>query len=149
MHCALTDLPSVEVLESGTQWAIDVVVLSSKPVLPLVTQRIELIAPVAVEIKPLRWRSGVLDGRAEGVAQIIVRVSVRVQHRIPEWAPIRLVMEESPRQNIFVYPRRGIHRMGANGRVYHRLGCTVSALVHSSFRLGWQLTRFPIFSTAS
>lgn len=55
---ALTHFAAVEVLESGSEWPVHVVVLSGEPVLSVIAERVEFVAPVSVEIEPFGWGVG-------------------------------------------------------------------------------------------
>lgn len=55
---ALTHLATVEVLESGSERPIHVVILSGETVLSVVAERVEFVAPMPVEVEPFSWGVG-------------------------------------------------------------------------------------------
>src|SRR5690349_15904179 len=58
----LTNLLPSEVLESGSQRSIDVMILSQKAVLSWVAKWVEFVAPMASKVEPRRRRNGVKIG---------------------------------------------------------------------------------------
>ena len=118
---SLADLATIEVLEAGPHGSIHVMVLSCEPILSLVTKRVELITPVALEVKPSRWGRRGGRGSAQVILAKVIRVRVGVQEGIPQRPTIGLIVEETPGQDVGVNAWGGIHGMGARSGVDDRL----------------------------
>ena len=108
---------SVEVFETRPQWPIHVMILPREAVLSTVSQWVEFVAPVAVEVEPLGRRGGAECGCSEGVVGVIVCIRVRVQTGIPKRSAIGFVVEQTPWQDIVVDSGGGVHCMTAFGGI--------------------------------
>lgn len=120
-------------------------ILAGKAVLSVVIYWIEFVAPFSCEVKPSSRSIGCSIGSAQRISNMIVRICERIKSRIPKWAAICFVMENSERKDIRVCAWRCVHCMGANCGIYNGLS-HISA--PGSFRDNSRLTLFPIFSTA-
>jgi hypothetical protein len=72
----LANLVTVEMFEAGTDRAADIVILTRKSILTGITQWIELIAPVALEIKPFCRGSGTKGGGSQVIFIKVIGVSM-------------------------------------------------------------------------
>lgn len=72
-------------------------VLSSKPVLSSIIQRVKLISPVASEVEPLGGSFGGDIGGSYCVILVVICISVCVQGGVPKRPSIGEVMEDAPR----------------------------------------------------
>lgn len=88
----LADLLSSQVLETRSERAIDVMILASEAILTRIRQRVKLVAPVALEVKPFDRRVRRDGRRPKRVVLVIVRVAMNIERRIPQWAAISDIM---------------------------------------------------------
>ena len=99
---ALADIIPTQILELGTGWAIDVVVLASEAVLARVGERVVFVAPVAGVVEPIDGCLGRVGGSAEDLRGVVVDEGVGVLRWVPERATVGLVVEQSPWQDVGV-----------------------------------------------
>ena len=111
----------IKVFEARPERSIDVVILPGEAVLARVAERVELVAPVALEMEPFRRGGGVGGRGAEDVVVVVVGVGVCVQQGVPEGAAVGLVVEEAPGEDVGVDAGGGVHGVRAHGRVDDRL----------------------------
>jgi len=117
----LADFPAPEVLESGAKRAIHIVILAQEAVLSWVTERVQLVTPVAAVVEPADRCGGVELGGEQRVGSIVIRVRVHVLDRVPEGSAVRHVVQNAAGENIGVKTGCGVHGMCARGRESNRL----------------------------
>jgi len=72
------DLLSIQILEFGAEWAIDIVILPSKAILSSVIQRVELVPPMAGKVEPARRSARRNVRRTQRSILIVVSICVGV-----------------------------------------------------------------------
>jgi hypothetical protein len=87
-------------LEPRAEGTVHIVILACKSILSMITQRIELVAPMTVEVEPL-CRCGWAESRgAKGVTDMVVRVHVGVEKWIPKRSSVCLIMQKTPWKDV-------------------------------------------------
>ena len=118
-------------------------ILPGKPILALVTQLVEFVAPFARKVKPGSRRIRRVGGCTQDVGFVIVGVGVGVEGGIPEWATVGGVVQDAKGEDITVLAGGGVHGVGPGSRVDDRLR---SFLVMLQFAVRkWRAYPFPYF----
>jgi hypothetical protein len=112
---ALTDFLTTQVLESWTERAVDVMILTHESVLSCVAQWVEFVAPMASKVKPSHRRIRCEVRCKKSVRLIVVRKGIQILHRVPQRATVRLIVQNAARKDIRVGTGCAIHGMRAGG----------------------------------
>lgn len=107
-------------LEPRPKRAVDIMILPHEPILAIVIERIQLVAPVAREVEPFYRGGRGMVGGEEGVGRGRVGVGVGVEGRVPEGPTVSNIVKEAEGKDIRVGPRGGVHSVRADGRVHDR-----------------------------
>lgn len=112
---------TIEVLETRSEGSVDIVILASETVLSSIAQGVELISPMTIEVEPFGWSGRIGRRGTQGIINMIICISMRIQQGVPERTAIGLIVQQAPWQDVRVDARRSVHRMCSHGRVDHRL----------------------------
>ncbi len=90
---SLADLLSSQVLEARSQWPSNIVILAGESILSAIAEGIVFISPPPTEVEPFRRCVRRYIWGTERIVEIVVRVGVGIQKRIPEWTTVGLVVQ--------------------------------------------------------